>query len=253
VHLQHDYRNGCGSWALIFGDQLVPPGAGLPSDVPSPAAPNAFDETRLLAALRRGDEDAFVELVRRHHATLKRLARVFVPSDSVAEEVVQETWLGVLQGIGRFEGRSTLKTWIFRILVNRARTRGERESRTVSFSSLVTDEANAHETAVSPDRFRGPSDAYPGHWTVPVARWGEDPEKWVSSHETMRHLKAALDLLPPAQRSVVMLRDVQEFTAEEVCEALAISEANQRVLLHRGRSKLRRTLEVLFENREATA
>ena len=107
--------------------------------------------------------------------------------------------------------------------------------------------------AVSPDRFRGPSDAYPGHWTVPLPRWGEDPEKWVSSHETMRHLRAALDLLPPAQRSVVMLRDVQDFTAEEVCEALGVSEANQRVLLHRGRSRLRRALEVHFGRRGATA
>ena len=244
------------SVALTFSDQPVPPGGPAADPTPGAAAPASFadhGEARLFAALRRGDEDAFVELVQRHHATLKRLARLFVPSDSVAEEVVQETWLAVLQGLERFEGRSTLKTWIFRIVVNRARTRGERESRTVSFSSLITEEAEAPEMAVSPDRFRGPSDAYPGHWTVPLPRWGEDPEKWVSSHETMRHLRAALDLLPPAQRSVVMLRDVQDFTAEEVCEALGVSEANQRVLLHRGRSRLRRALEVHFGRRGATA
>lgn len=218
-----------------------------------PGTAPSTDELSLIASLRRGDESAFAELVRRHGAMLQRVARMFVPSDSVAEEVVQETWLGVLQGLERFEGRSTLKTWIFRILVNRARTRGERESRTVSFSALAAEECQADDPAVGPDRFRDAADAYPGHWTVPLPRWGDDPEKWVTSQETLQHLRAALQQLPPAQRSVVTLHDVQEFTAGEVCEALGITEANQRVLLHRGRSKLRRALETHFEKRGAMA
>lgn len=212
---------------------------------------NRTDENELIEGLRRGDESAFVELLRRYQSVLKRVARMYVSSEAVAEEVVQETWLGVLRGIARFEGRATLKTWIVRILMNRARTRGERESRTVPFSALVAEESGGTETAVEPGRFRGASDAYPGHWTVPLQRWGEDPEKWVTSNETLDYLRGAMDVLPLVQRSVVMLRDAQEWTSEEVCEALGITAANQRVLLHRGRSKLRRALEVHFEGQGA--
>ena len=201
------------------------------------------EELRLIEGLRSGDENAFVELVRLHQSMLKRVARMFVASDAVAEEVVQETWLGVVQGIERFEGRSSLKTWIFRILTNRARTRGERESRTVAFSALADEETRAADPAVALERFRGAADEYPGHWTVPLPRWGDDPEKWVSSRETLRYLQVAMEQLPPVQRSVVMMRDMQEWTAEEVCDALGLTEANQRVLLHRGRSKLRAALE----------
>jgi RNA polymerase sigma-70 factor (ECF subfamily) len=182
---------------------------------------------------------------------LKRIARLYVASDAVAEEVVQETWLAVLEGIGRFEGRSSLKTWIFRILANRARTRGERESRTVAFSALAAEEAQGSEPAVDADRFRGASDAYPGHWTVPLPRWGDDPEQWVTSNEILAFLRHALEALPEAQRAVVTMRDWQEWTAEEVCGALGLSEINQRVLLHRGRSRLRRALEQQFARRGA--
>jgi RNA polymerase sigma-70 factor (ECF subfamily) len=178
---------------------------------------------------------------------------MYVRTDAVADEVVQETWLGVFQGIERFEGRASLKTWIVRILMNRARSRGEREARTVPFSDLVTEETGRSEPAVAADRFRDAADAYPGHWTVPLKRWGEDPEQWVSSRETLKYLRGAMDALPPAQRSVVMLRDAQEWTSEEVCEALGVTEANQRVLLHRGRSKLRRALETQFERQAGQA
>jgi RNA polymerase sigma-70 factor (ECF subfamily) len=214
---------------------------------PAASAAPSIAEMRLIEGLRRGDEAAFAEVVSLHHSVLQRVARMYVPSEAVAEEVVQETWLAVLQGIGRFEGRSTLKTWIFRILTNRAKTRGERESRTVPFSALVSEATEASDPAVEPERFRGETDPYPGHWTVPLQCWGDDPERWVTSNETLAYLQVALERLPQAQRTVVMLRDIQEWTAGEVCEALGISEANQRVLLHRGRSKLRRALESYFE------
>ncbi len=207
------------------------------------------DELALLEGLRRKDEAAYVELVQRHQAVLKRVARVYVRSDAVAEEVVQETWLGVFQGIDRFEGRASLKTWIVRILMNRARTRGEREGRTVAFSALADDEAGRADPAVAADRFQDAAGEYPGHWTVPLQRWGDDPEQWVSSNETLEFLSGAMEQLPPVQRSVVMLRDAQEWTSEEVCEALGLTEANQRVLLHRGRSKLRKAVEGHFQGK----
>jgi len=218
-----------------------------PALVPSP------DEVVLIEALRRGDENAFVELVRRHQSMLKRVARLYVSSEAVAEEVLQETWLGVFQGIQRFEGRASLKTWIFRILTNRARSRGEREARTVPFSALVAKEVGVGDPAVEPERFLDSTDPLPGHWGVPPKRWGDDPEQWVTSKETLDFLSGALDLLPPIQRQVVELRDIQEWTADEVCAALDITEANQRVLLHRGRSKLRGALEKHFERRVADA
>jgi len=211
----------------------------------------AGEEMALLAGLRRGDEDAFLTLVRRYQALLKRVARMYVRSDAVAEEAVQETWLGVFQGIERFEGRASLKTWIVRILMNRARSRGEREARMVPFSALVEEETGGNEPAVALERFQTEAGKYPGHWAAPVPRWGEDPEQWVSSLETQEYLRGAIRELPTAQRTVVTLRDEQEWTAEEVCEALGITEANQRVLLHRGRSKLRRALEARYEGQAA--
>lgn len=231
----------------------VPPerqSAALRRDAAASGNPSA-EELRLIEGLRQKEESAFVALVERHQGMLKRVARAYVASDAVAEEVVQETWLAVLEGIGRFEGRSSLKTWIFRILANRAQTRGEREARTVPFSALATEEAGRNEPAVPVDRFRAASDPYPGHWTVPLPRWGDDPEKWVTSNETLAYLNRAVESLPQAQRTVVMLRDFQEWTAEEVCAALGLTEANQRVLLHRGRSKLRGALEKHFAGQGA--
>ena len=180
----------------------------------------------------------FVELVQQHQALLLRVASRYVRSPTVAEEVVQETWLGVLNGIDRFEGRASLKTWIFRILTNRAITRAEREGRTVPFSSLADE--GAGEPAVDPDRFRPEGDRYPGGWKCfpdPL------PEQRLLERETLAMIEAAIAELPARQHQVIVLRDIEGWSAEEVCDSLAISEANQRVLLHRARSKVRGCLE----------
>jgi RNA polymerase sigma-70 factor (ECF subfamily) len=199
-------------------------------------APN---EAGLVAALRAGDEAAFAALAREYHASLLRVAQIYVSSRAVAEEVVQETWLAVLQGLDRFEGRSTLKTWIFRILANRAKTRAVREGRTIPFSALHPD--RVPEPAVEPERFRGSEDPrWPGHWASPPQAW---PEEKLLTAETRDKLAEAIDSLPATQRAVISLRDVEGWSAEEVCNALELSETNQRVLLHRARAKVRKALE----------
>ncbi len=184
----------------------------------------------LLARLRAGDEQAFVLLVARHHAAMLRIARSFVASTAVAEEVVQDTWLGVLRGLEGFAGRSSFKTWIWRILVNRARSTGMREHRTVA----VGDAGPAVDRA----RF----DAS-GAWMSPPQHWIEDSDDRMLAQALANPIKTALRALPERQREVVLLRDVDGLSGDEVCEVLEISEANQRVLLHRGRSRLRQALE----------
>jgi RNA polymerase sigma-70 factor, ECF subfamily len=199
----------------------------------------AADQRRLIEALRNGDEAAFEQLIRMYHASLLRVARIYVSSRAVAEEVVQETWLGVLNGIGRFEGRSSLKTWIFRILTNTAKTRGVRESRSIPFSALQ--DPGGAEPAVEPDRFRPSDDPVdPGGWVAPPAPL---PEQALLARETLAIIEGAIEALPPAQRAVITLRDVEGWSSEEVRNALEVSETNQRVLLHRARSKVRRALE----------
>ena len=204
-------------------------------------------EAQLLDRLRAGDESAFIELVDRHHSKLKSVARMYVSTGAAADEVLQETWLGVLKGIRRFEGRSSLKTWIFRILINCALRRRQRDGKLVPFSTLAKDEAEATELAVEPDRFFEPGNPSQGHWAVPPTSWGDDPERRLLSRECMDQLQQAIRELPPAQKSVVTLRDVSGWTAEDVCDSMEISEANQRVLLHRARSKIRRTMEGYFQ------
>lgn len=207
----------------------------------------ASDEAALVARLRAGDEAAFRELVEALHPALRRVARTYVATDAVADEVVQETWLGVLNGIDRFEGRSSVKTWVFRILVNRAKTRGERERRTVPFASVFDPDRGVDVALVDPGRFE-PSDhpLVPVHWATPPEAWRGSPEQRLAASETRAALSEALAALPPAQREVVTLRDVHGWTAAEVCNALDVSETNQRVLLHRGRTRLRQALEELF-------
>ncbi len=224
-------------------------GAGPQERKTSPpgSLPIAAEEMRLVEALRKGEERAFLELVNRHHAPLLRLAMLYVPSRAVAEEVVQETWLGVLQGINRFEGRSSVKTWIYRILINRAQTRGQREARSIPFSAMSRPEEEPFEPAVPADRFRGADDEWPDHWATPPKGWGPDPEKRLLAQETRAIIQKAIDALPPNQRDVITLRDVEEWTAEEACNLLSISETNQRVLLHRARSKVRAVLEQHLE------
>jgi RNA polymerase sigma-70 factor (ECF subfamily) len=202
------------------------------------------DDRVLVAALRRGDEAAFTDLVNAYSTSLLRLAQDFVRTRSVAEEVVQETWLAVLNGIDRFEGRSSLKTWLYRILVNKAKTRGVREARTVPFSALAPE---GEEAAVPEDRFRGPDDQWPGHWASPPVPLDTVPEHRLLAGEARGRIADALEKLPESQRVVVTLRDIAGWESEEVCEALGLTEGNQRVLLHRGRAKLRAAYERYLE------
>jgi len=198
------------------------------------------DDALLVAALRAGDEAAFALLVDRYYPVMLRVARQYVATREAAEDVVQETFLGIIQGIGRFEGRSSLKTWVFRILVNRAKTRGEREGRTRPFSA-VTLGLDHDEPAVDPARFASEG-RWADYWSAPPAP-DELPEASVLAAELGSELRGVIDTLPPAQRTVLELRDVQGLTAGEVCELLELSEVNQRVLLHRARSKARAVLE----------
>ena len=193
----------------------------------------------LVERLRNRDSSAFRELVLVHQAGLVRLASTFVPSHAVAEEVVQETWIAVMRGIDRFEQRSSLKTWITRILVNVARTKGVKERRTVPMGSLLGENSDA--SAVDPDRFVGPPGR--GAWAHPPAPWSQLPEEVVASRATISLVVETIQKLPEQQRLVVMLRDVDDWPADEVCSALGLTESNQRVLLHRGRSTLRQLLE----------
>ena len=201
-----------------------------------------WDDARLVAALRRGDEPAFVLLVERCHRALLRLARCYVSSDAVAEEVVQETWLGVLQGLPRFEGRSSLRTWIFRILTNRAKTRGQREARSVPLSALEADGDEGPEPAVDPEHFHSIG-SMNGGWAIPPQSWEQLPEERLLSAETRACIDTAIAALPGRQRLVMTLRDVEGLSSQDVCGILEVSEANQRVLLHRARSRVRSALE----------
>jgi RNA polymerase sigma-70 factor, ECF subfamily len=195
----------------------------------------------LLKRLRAGEEEAFVLLVARHHTSMLRLARSFVSSGAIAEEVVQDTWLGVLRGIDGFAGRSTLQTWLLRILVNRARSTGVREHRSVPVADATP--------AVDQSRF----DAS-GAWRAPPEHWVEESDERLLAEGLAERIHSTLGELPPRQREVVMLRDVDGLSGQEVCEVLSISEANQRVLLHRGRSHLRQSLEAdLGGSRDAAA
>ncbi len=197
-------------------------------------------EEQLLDALRAGDEGAFAALVREYHPSLVRVARIYVSTQAAAEEVAQETWLGVLNGLPRFEGRSSLKTWIFRILSNIAKTRAVRDGRTLPFSALQ-DPGRVPESAVDADRFLDPEHPrWPGHWALKPEPWPEDA---LLSAETRERLAEAIEALPATQRAVISLRDIEGWSSDEVRNALDLSETNQRVLLHRARSKVRAALE----------
>ncbi len=202
------------------------------------------DET-LVAALCRGDADAFAILVDRHSPAMIRVAMAYVPTRAAAEEAVQETWIGVMRGIDGFEGRASLKTWIFRILTNVAMRSGARERRSMPFSALAEAE-NTGEPSVDPDRFL-PADheLFPGHWAIMPVRW-PTPEEGLLAGETREVITAAIAELPPAQRTVIALRDVEGWSSEEVCEALEISAGNQRILLHRARSRVRNAIESYY-------
>lgn len=200
-------------------------------------------ERALVDSLRAGDEEAFLSLVQAHHGSMLRLASMFVSSAAVAEEVVQETWLAVLQGLDSFEVRAPFKAWIFRVLANRARSRAVREGRSSPFSEFESDEGAAVEEA----RFL-PDDhpRWPGHWTAPPQRSAEER---MLTQETMGFVRVAIDALPPMQRQVILLRDVEGLGSDDACDQLSISEANQRVLLHRARSKVRAALEAHLQRK----
>jgi RNA polymerase sigma-70 factor, ECF subfamily len=209
-------------------------------DVDAPRATR--EDLELVRALRSGDEAAFMRLVERLQPQMLRIARMYVSTGAVAEEVVQEAWVGVLKGLDRFEGRSSLRTWIFRILVNTAKTRGQREARSLPFSSLWSLESEA-DPAVEPDRFLPRGQGWAGHWADAPASWDGVPEDRLLAHETLVRIGEAIDTLPDNQREVIRMRDVLGWSSAEVCNALDLSETNQRVLLHRARAKVRRALE----------
>lgn len=204
-------------------------------------------EAQLLDALRAGDESAFSALVREYHSSLVRVARIYVSTLASAEEVAQETWVGVLNGLDRFEGRSSLRTWIFRILTNIAKTRAQRDGRTLPFSALQ-DPGRVPEAAVDADRFLDPEHPrWPGHWAIKPGAWPEDA---LVAAETRERLAEAIEVLPASQRAVITLRDVEGWDSAEVCNALGLTETNQRVLLHRARSKVRAALEWYLQEEE---
>jgi RNA polymerase sigma-70 factor (ECF subfamily) len=200
-----------------------------------------------VAALCAGDEAAFLALVQRHHAAMVRVALAYVGSRAIAEEAAQEAWLGVVKGISRFEGRSSLKSWIFQILVNCAKSRGVREIRSIPISALAAAEAAEEAPAVDPDRFLDEG-IWAGHWSRPPAEWADDR---LGTAELAGLVREAIATLPPAQRQVMTLRDVEGWDAAEVCELLQISEGNQRVLLHRARAKVRTAVEERLSGEEA--
>jgi RNA polymerase sigma-70 factor, ECF subfamily len=198
----------------------------------------ADDEAAFVGRLRAGDARAFEEAVERFHPAMIAVARVYVRSAAVAEEVVQDAWLGVLRGLERFERRSSLRAWVLQIVANIARTRAVREARSAPFSSFESD-----EPAVGPERFRGRDEPYPGHWRSYPTDWRTLPEQQLLARETLEIVQQAIEELPTAQRMVITMRDVVGCTAEEVCDALDITSGNQRVLLHRARARVRARLD----------
>lgn len=207
-----------------------------------------LDEMALVNLLRQWDETAFAQLIEQYHAALVRLASIYLRDTKTAEEVAQETWLAVLQGLEQFEDRSSLKTWIFTILTNKAKTRGQREQRTVSCIDL--EESLQDQPTVDPKRFKDPSaDEWPNHWaagSAPVS-WAGIPEDALLSQETMQLIRETIEALPENQWLVITLHDQDELSTQEICNILGISETNQRVLLHRARSRVRQALENYFQ------
>jgi RNA polymerase sigma-70 factor, ECF subfamily len=210
-----------------------------------PSLRTTSDDRALVELLRAGDETAFMMLVDELGPSMRRVARMYVSTDAVADDVVQEAWLGVVRGLDGFEGRSSLRTWIFRILVNTAKTRGQREGRSVPFSSLAGDDLDA--PAFDPSAFEDDGESK-GAWSTLPFDWRGMPEERAEATETMHVVGGAIAMLPPMQAEVIRLRDLLGWSSEEVRNALDISETNQRVLLHRARAKVRAALEDHFQS-----
>jgi RNA polymerase sigma-70 factor, ECF subfamily len=204
------------------------------------------DEEQLLTELRKGDEEAFCALVRRHTPSMTRVAMAFVSRRAVADEVVQETWLNVVRSLDAFEARSSLRTWIYTILGNCARRRAEQEQRLVPLSEIAAAEASGDELGVSRDRFFE-SGRWAGMWSTAVSRWEDLPENRIVSRELRTTLLEAIDALPRMQRAVITLRDIEGWSPEEVCEYLGLANGNQRILLHRARAAARSAIERYLE------
>ena len=213
-----------------FGEPEGPPGGSISTLSP--------EDRDLVDRLRSGDESTFLALVEKSHRAMVRVAMGYVASEAVAEEVVQEAWIGILQGLDRFEGRCPLRAWMFRILVNCAKLRGGREARSVPFSALESEDEGGERRPI--ETFRAPDDPrWPGHWAQGPERWADER---LADAEALVRIRAEIEKLPPNQRQVITLRDIEDWDSAEVCEALEISEANQRVLLHRARTKVRQSL-----------
>jgi len=207
------------------------------------------NDAALASEIAAGNEQAFIDLVARHHGPFTRLALLWVGSPSIAEEVVQDTWAIALEKLEQFEGRSSLKTWLCGILLNTARARARKECRTFSVASFDPDQAP--DPAVPPDRFSPPGHRWDGHWQAPPRAWPETPETALLSTETLCVVEACLEKLPEAQRAVLLLRDVEELSGEEACNVLGITDTHQRVLLHRARSRMRALMEQHYDEKKA--
>jgi RNA polymerase sigma-70 factor (ECF subfamily) len=200
------------------------------------------DEEQLLADLRKGDEEAFCALVRRHTPSMTRVAMAFVARRALADEVVQETWLNVVRSLDGFEARSSLRTWIYAILGNCARRRAEQEHRLVPLSEIAAAEASGDDLGVSRDRFFD-SGRWAGMWSTAVSGWDDLPEERLASSELRATLLEAIDALPRMQRAVITLRDIEGWLPDEVCDYLGLGDGNQRILLHRARASARSAIE----------
>jgi RNA polymerase sigma-70 factor (ECF subfamily) len=220
-------------WAIPWAAELDSVGCCVPEDH---LAPPRESESVLIERLLAGDEEAFTTLVTRHQRAMRAVARLYTPDPSVAEEVVQETWVAILSGLRSFERRSSLRTWMFRILANRARSRGEREAKIVPLSSLAEAEP---EAIVDAARFDGR-----GMWAIPPRRWEADtPEAIALRAELLAAVEAATEALPPRQRAAILLRDVEEVEPAEICEILGITDGALRILLHRARGAIRTAID----------
>lgn len=209
------------------------------------------DDEALVGGLRDRDEAAFAALLDRYDPMLRRIARRFVSSDAVAEDVVGDTWVAVITGIDRFEGRSSLRTWLVRILSNQAITRGTRDTRQIPFSAIGPPEEAERRGGFRADEFAPDDDPrWPRHWAVDVGDWGHRPQDHALGSEVIDTVRRAANDLPIQQRAVFVLHDIEQLTSAEVCEALDVSESNQRVLLHRARARVRAALDTYFTQSE---
>ncbi len=221
------------------------------SNPPSSSSMLSRQDWELVRRLQAGDESAFQQVLLLYHNSMVRIATIYVANRETAKEVVQETWLAVYSGLARFQGRSSLKTWIFSILLNRARTKHLRESRTIPFSAVSDPDIAPAEPAVDPDRFLPDDHRWAHHWVSFPRNWNEIPEEQVLSQELVGYIRQTIEKLEPSQREVITLRDIEGWTSDEICNVLQITETNQRVLLHRARSKVRRALERYLDGPES--